>query len=475
MAIGNVRQGTVSADIQDLAFALLARDRLPLDALKSRQTTLNQKASVLTTLKTRLSGLRSELDALAQSGTLSPFTAKAASSSDDKILTATAAASAANATVSITVQQLARRSTHVSDRFTDTGTAIADGGAGTFNFTVTVGSTGYNASVTINAGESDKTVLDNIAAAITTAVGSKGSAVRVAPASGTSRLSVASADTGAANKLSFTDTDGLLARIGLYHGAPTAATDTTGGYVFEDLGNHELDATLLVDGLTYYRDSNTVSDLLTGVTLNLKAASASAVTVKTQPDADKALDKIKSFIAKYNDALDYVNQQTKIDAIAKVRGALADDSAFAILRTELRTRSSVVVASQGSGVVNSLAALGIRAGADGKLAIADEAKLKDTFNANPGAVQSLFNASDGVAKTLEAYVDGFTKASGIIASSQSSITSRVSGLTGQISRLEQSLEKKQRRLEEQLAKQQALINGLARQQAQIQSFFAQGF
>ncbi len=475
MAVGTVRQGTVSADISNLAAALLANQRAPLDALNTQRSQLNQKSSVLTTLKTRLSALKAEADGMAQIGALSSFTAKAASSSNETILTASATTSAANSTVAVTVQQLAKRATHVSDRYTDTGTTIAGAGAGTFNFSITIAGTAYNASVTITAGDSDKTVLDNVAAAINTAVGSKGSAVRVAPNTGTSRLSVASADTGSANKLVFTDTDGLLARIGVVHGSPTAATDTTGGYVYDDLGNHELDATLVVDGLTYYRDSNTVTDLITGVTLNLKATSASPVTVKIQPDADQAVNKLKSFIAKYNDAVDYVNQQTAIDGQAHTRGPLAGDSAFSRLRVELRLRATGVVASQGPGLPNSLAALGIRAGADGKLSITDETKLRNTFAANPASVQSLFNASDGVATTLEAYVDGFTKSTGSINSSQSSITSRISTLNAQIDRMQDTLDKKQRSLEDQLARQQAMLDNLGRQQTQIQNFLARGF
>ncbi|MBI4246630.1 MAG: flagellar filament capping protein FliD [Candidatus Rokubacteria bacterium] len=475
MAISSVRQGTVSGELQDLAFALLARDRIPVDALKSRRTALTQKSSILSTLKTRLTSLRLELDSLAQIGTLSPFSAKAAAASDTNVLTASASASAANAALSITVSQLAKRATHVSDRFTDTGTVISDGGTGTFNFTITIGGTAFATSVAIGAGETDKTVLDNIVTAINTAVGSKGSAVRISPQTGQSRLSVSSADTGTANKITFTDTDGLLTRIGLAKATPTAATAITGGYVFEDLGNNELNATLVVDGLTYFRDSNTVTDLITGVTLNLKATSATAVTVKIQPDADKALEKLKSFITKYNEAIDYVNQQTAVDAKAGVRGALVGDTTFSRLRVELRMKAATIVSSQAAGTPNSLGALGIRQAADGKLSISDETKLRDTFVANPAAVQSLFNAADGVAKTLKTYVEGFTSSGGTIVASQSGITTRTTGLSGQITRMEATLAKKQRALEQQLARQQALLNNLSRQQSQIQSFFALGF
>ncbi len=475
MAVDSVRQGTVSSDIAELAAALMARERVPLQALQDRRTELNQKSSALATLKTRLLALQSELDSLAQTGTLSPFATKSATSSDTSVLTVSAAATAASATLSVTVSQLARRATHVSDLYTDTGTTISGAGTGTYAFSLTIAGTTYDASVTINAGDTDQTVLDNIAAAITAAVGGKASAVRIQTETGKSRLSLSSADTGTANKIAFTDTDGLLARIGLYHATPTAATATTGGYVYEDLGGHELDAALVVDGLTYYRDKNTVTDLVSGVTLDLKATSPTAVTVKIQPDADAAVEQIKSFIAKYNDVLDYLAQNTGVDTQAGTRGILSLDSTFSTLALELKRRAATIVGSQTAGDPNSLAALGVRAARDGKLSISDETALRNTFATDPEAVQRLFNAADGVATTLEAFVDGYTDASGRIALTQSSITTRINGLNNQIRRMEDTLARKQARLEDQLARNQALLIQLSRQQAQINAFISGQF
>jgi len=466
------RTGTVSSAISQLAAALLSSQQQPITTLQSRLSSLNTRSSVLSTLKTRLLALHDEAQTLARVGTLSPFAAKAASVSDTSVLTASAGTSAASGAVAITVNQLARRATHVSDVLGDAGTTIAGGGTGTFNFTVTIAGTAYNASVTVNGGDTDKTVLDNVAAAITTAVGSAGSAVRVQPSTGQSRLSISSANTGAANKITFTDTDGLLGRLGITHGSPTAATDTTGGYVYDDLGNHELDAKLVVDGLTYYRDSNTVTDLLSGVTLTFKATSASPVTLKIQPDADGAVNELKTFIGKYNDAIGYLKQATVIDAKNSNFGPLSGDSLYVLLPAQLRAAGAAIVGSQAAGTPNSLAALGIKAGADGTLSITDESKLRDTFTANPTAVQNLFGAADGVATQLTTFVDRYSSFSGIIVGSQSSITSQISFLNDRISRMQANLAKKQAALEQQLATQEAMLNQLAQQQTQIQNFMA---
>lgn len=470
MAVSSIRQGTVSSDISQLAAALLARDRQPIKTLEDRRNQLNQRSTVLATLKTKLLALRGMADTLGGIGTLSPFAAKSTSSSDAGVVTASATANGAVSTLGVKVQQLAHRATHVSDRFDDAATTISSAGAGTFTFSVTIAGTAYNGSVVITAGDDDKTVLDNLAGAIATAVGSKGSAVRVQTETGKSRLSVSSADTGTANKLTFTDTGGLLARVGLYRATPTAATDTTGGYLYEDLGGHELDARLMVDGLTYYRGSNTVSDLITGVTLTLKATSATEVSVKVQPDADNGLTKIKDFIAKYNDVLDYLAQNTNTDPKKGTRGVLASEPVFADLAGQLRLKIATRVGSQATGKPDSLAVLGIASGADGKLSIKNETELRDKLVNDPGAVTTLFSAADGIAVQLEAFVDNYAKASGQIALSQSQITLRVSNLKTQIDRANDQLARKQALLEDQLARQQAMLQRLAQQAGQISSF-----
>jgi flagellar hook-associated protein 2 len=468
-SIGSGGPSTVSSTISQLASQMLAKDRQPIQALQAQRQALASRSSVLGALKTKLTALKGDLDTLKQIGTLSPLAVNTVDSSNSTGLTASATATAAPATLSVTVSQLARRSTHVSDRFTDVGTAISGARAGTFAFSVTIAGTEYKTSVTINSGDTDKTVLDSIATAITAATDGKASAVRIQTETGYSRLSISSIDTGTANRLAFTDTDGLLAQVGVAHGTPTVATDTSGGYIYEDLGGHELDAKLVVDGLTYYRGTNTVGDLVSGVTLNLKATSTSPVTVKIQRDADQAVATLQRFIGKYNDALDYLAQQTFIDPKAGTRGLLALDPIYGTLASQLRRLTGARVSSQASGTVDTLSALGLTIAADGKLSIGSEATLRAAFGKNPAAVTTLFSATDGIATTLAAFVGTYVRTDGQLALAQTQIGLRMSGLDDRISTKNAALAKRQTQLEQQLAKQQALVQQLAQQSAQINS------
>lgn len=473
MAISSVRTGTVSSDISLLASQLLAKDRVRVKSLQSNQNALNTRSSVLGTLKTKLLSLHDVLDTMAQVGTLSPFDTKVATSSDPVTLTATANANATPGTYSITVQALAKNAEYVSDVLTDTNTNIAAGDKGNNSFAITVAGTTYNFSVNIGNNDTNQTILDNLVSAINTAAGAAVTAVRVQTQTGQSRLQITSKTTGTSNDITFTDSSkNTLADIGIYHATPTAATSTTGGYIFANLGNHELDAKFVQGGLTYYREANTVSDLLTGVTLTLKNTSASAVTVTVAADQDNAVAKLKDFIAKYNDVIDYLGQQTLIDPKAGTRGPLAVDPVYNRLAGAMRATASARVSSQASGTPDSLAALGIRADRTGKLSITNETTLRQTFLANPDAVATLFNAGGGVATSLESFVNQYSNAAGEITHSQNSLSTRITSLGQQIKRANDLLARKQSVLEQKLARQQDMLNKLQAQQQQINTVLA---
>lgn len=458
------------AQLAELANRLLARDRIPLKALEDQRSLLTKRSSVLGTLRTKFISLKSILDQLLQTGTLSAFAAKSATSSDGTLLGVAASTSASSGSHTLVVNQLAKRSTFASTVYTNTGTAISGAGTGTYSFTLTINGTAYTASVTVNAGDTDETVLKNVQTAVTNAVSGKATAVVVATETGKSRLSLASTETGTANNITFTDTGGLLGRIGLTNA--TAATDSVGGYVYKDLGNHELDSKVTLNGLTYYRESNTISDLITGLTFTLKAADAAkTVTVNVEPDAEGILAKIKDFIAKYNDALDHIAQNTTIDTKSGQHGVLVLEPVWSGLGSQLRQVAATLVASAASGKPNSLAALGITTSPGGKLSIGNETTLKDTIKSDPTAVSTVFAATaDGVATKLEDFVDDYTSAGGQIAATQNLLSTRIRGLSSRITTMKAALDKKQLALQNQLARDQALIIALTRQLTQVQRF-----
>ncbi len=70
-------------------------------------------------------------------------------------------------------------------------------------------------------------------------------------------------------------------------------------------GAKAADARIKVDGIEVQRDKNEgLTDVVKGLTLNLRSKSDHPVTIKVEPSVDKALEKIKAFVEAYNNYLE---------------------------------------------------------------------------------------------------------------------------------------------------------------------------
>jgi flagellar hook-associated protein 2 len=69
------------------------------------------------------------------------------------------------------------------------------------------------------------------------------------------------------------------------------------------------------------RSSNTVDDLITGVTLNLKGADpATTLTVNVNRDYEGLEEQITEFVTAYNDLMDTINEQLTYDTATQSPG-----------------------------------------------------------------------------------------------------------------------------------------------------------
>ncbi len=103
--------------------------------------------------------------------------------------------------------------------------------------------------------------------------------------------------TSNADKITFgssSDTSNILYALNI--------VDTTG--TEKEEGSVGTDAKFTIDGASYVRTSNTVDDVLAGVTLNLQGVSSSNVTLSITADTDTSLDAIATFVAEYNKVIE---------------------------------------------------------------------------------------------------------------------------------------------------------------------------
>ena len=154
------------------------------------------------------------------------------------------------------------------------------------------------------------------------------------------------------------------------------------------------------------RSSNTLTDVLQGVSIDLVAASDTAVTVTITRDTETIEDKIGDFVAAFNDSIQRIDQYDFFSVDTEQRGVLLGNSTTARIRGALlRT-----VQGKATGVESQfqfLSQVGIKVGANSNLTF-DRNKFQEALQEDFDAVVELFTAFKGATTTTEQIEPGVT-------------------------------------------------------------------
>lgn len=145
-------------------------------------------------------------------------------------------------------------------------------------------------------------------------------------------------------------------------------------------GSAATDAIVTVDGVSYARKSNTITDIVPGVTLNLKAVSASPAGVTLTRDVSDLKSKLTALVTAYNDFDNIIKETTNPKSTLDTYGkTLVGDSTVRMIRQQMRSLIFGVSSTPGN-TYKSLSQLGFSLDQTGVLSL-DAAKL-DTALAN---------------------------------------------------------------------------------------------
>jgi flagellar hook-associated protein 2 len=200
-----------------------------------------------------------------------------------------------------------------------------------------------------------------------------------------------------------------------------------------------------INGTTVARSSNTITDLVPGLTINLVGTGNSTITVAQ--DNSALSSKISAFVTAFNTLDKSLKDISSYDATAKKGAALYGDSAINSLRREIRSIITSTLGVDATTSYNRLSQVGVSFKSDGTLSL-DSTTLNTAISANFNKVAKLF-AGTGVS-TDSLGLHGFayqlntvlTTATGI----DGSITNRKSSLQSDIRRLQARAEQEQLRL-----------------------------
>ncbi|RPH95753.1 hypothetical protein EHM69_03460 [candidate division KSB1 bacterium] len=189
-----------------------------------------------------------------------------------------------------------------------------------------------------------------------------------------------------------------------------AAGDLVGGQSFSvDVLNPTLtaaqNASVRIDGVYMSKSSNSITDVLDGVTLDLMSAKVgTTVDISINNDTAAVQTKIESFIAAYNAAMTDLAAFSQYDEENKEAAPLLGDGFLASIRSDLANSATRPLDGLPAGLdYNSLASVGIKSSTNGLLVV-DSAKLSDALEDNFEDVVSLFTRSFTVEDSKIAYV-----------------------------------------------------------------------
>lgn len=385
--------GASGLPIDSLVTAQMQAEQQPITDIKTKISSYNTKLSAYSTLKSGLSTFQTAVDKLA---TAAKFNAQSVTASDATSISATANGTAVLGNYSVSVTQLATSQKLASPAYSS-ATDIVGTGKLTISFgTYTAANGGTPASFTANADKSDITIditsSNNTLAGIRDAINAKNASVSASIVNdGTgNRLVITSKDTGEVNslKISVADDDGNNTDTG---GLSALAYDPLASSNNMTQMTAAKNALLTVDGMSISKASNTVSDVIQGVTLTLKTVTSASNTLSVGTDTDTIQSSVQSFVDAYNALNTSMRNLTKfVSAGSTSNGALLGDSTARNIMVKLKSMLSA--SSPTATTYKTLSDIGVSMGSDGSLSL-DSTKLQKAITNNVGDVAKLFSPS----------------------------------------------------------------------------------
>ncbi len=341
--------------------------RQPVTRLTTQQTDLTQKLTAWQEFNTRLLALQTKATVIASPLT---FASNSVTSSDDDIITGTATTSAATGTYFVNVSKVAQTQQLSSQGFANITDVV---GTGTVHFTIDDGTT---FDVTVDGN-------NNSLAGLRDAINKADK--------GVSAVIINSGDPATPYKLLVT-TKGS----GTGYEMTIDTSELAGGIapVIDQVVQAAQDAELTLGSgagkITVTKSTNTITDLIPGVTLSLKDADAGkTITVRVATDTEAIVGRIRSFVEQYNNAIDFLNSQFTFDMEGNAQGVLFGD--FTLQTVQAGLSGIIVRPSEGlNQELKALSQVGITMETDGRLSI-DTAELTEAISDKLPQVNALFS------------------------------------------------------------------------------------
>lgn len=323
-----------------------------------------------------------------------------------------------------------------------------------------------NGSFDLNGVTIDYNVNDDSLSDIIAKINASTAGVRATYDAVTDSVTLINTNTGDSSIAISEASGGLMEALGLTTG--TGATLNRGKNAVFTLN----------DGSSFVSASNTFDESVHGIEgLNVTATSTGSETITVGNDSEGVREVIDTFIAKFNDVQDYIEEQTKINTqdTEVTAGTLAGNREVDAWSRSLRQTAFAALAD-GVSEISRLESLGIDfISGSSKLEVKDEGKLTSAIETSLDEVERFFTTTGtGFGDKMDDLMDtliGLTNTGGYLELETDALNSANSDLDRQIENLERQLESRRSALETAFLAMEQAQQKLTNMQDQLSKAF----
>jgi len=241
------------------------------------------------------------------------------------------------------------------------------------------------------------------------------------------------------------------------------------------------DASFKINGLSVTRSSNTVNDVIDGVTLELFANTTGAARLDLNRDTTAIKSNISGLVAAYNDFEDTLKiLSDRSSEVEEFGGVLAGESLLRTIRNQVRDMLTRTSSTAGT-TVQAARDVGLSIDRNGKLNL-DESQLDAALQNNFSEVSTMFSAgtnNQSIYSTADAGLAGdainriekMLLSSGAINTQSLSASSQITQYQNKLTELEERMDKLLNRYIKQFSVMESIVGSSNTMRESLKSTF----
>jgi len=404
-----------SLDVNSIVSQLMTIEQQPLKVLATKEASYQAKLSGFGTLQGALSQFQTAVRGLSNTSTFQGVQVTAA---DASVVSASGTADATAGTHTLNISQRAKAQTLVAAGVVSDSTPIGTNTTSTLTFDFgTVDASGgsfnkitglYTGATFTSNGAGVKTITidstNNSLSGIRDAINSANIGVTASIVNDGSvspyRLELTNNATGQTNSMKISVSgDATLSTL-----LSQDPASNTGQALSETISAQN--AKFTVDGIAISKTTNTATDVLKGVTLNLLTDSGSTNIVVAQ-NTSSVINGVTAFVNAYNNISRTLSDAMAYNPTTKAAAIFTGDATVRSIQTQMRSVLSAPVAG-GASAFTVLSQVGVTFQKDGTLAV-DNTKLQTAITNNFSGIAGLFATVGKATDSLATYSSATAK------------------------------------------------------------------